>query len=465
MKQMDHAEQIKLFTAALGSTNVVSTPEECSPYGEDRTKAFSGEARVVLLPESTADVSAVLTICHDHELPVYVRGGGTGVTGGAVPLESGIVLSMERMNRILEIDTKNMTATVEPNVITGRLHAECEKQGLLYPPDPASLDECTIGGNISENAGGPRAVKYGVTKDYVLGLEYVNARGEVGHCGGKFVKDATGYNLTALLTGSEGTLAVITKAILRLIPKPQVIKDLLLGFRTLDDAVDTVAEILQRKIVPTAIEFMEYGAISIVSRHKQGRIPFPDSKAQLLLQIDGSSIAEVDEKVRQISQIKQVDLEMVLEAENEEESAFLWSVRRGIKDAIGVFSPTYFAEDCVVPRSEIPSFAKAVKSRLDGFGVYSLLFGHAGDGNVHINILKREMKDHEWEEKKPLIKEALYKEAITHGGTISGEHGIGYLRVAYLEDAVGPTSYELMKAVKDAFDPKNILNRGKIFPA
>lgn len=447
----------------LPEERIITAAESLVAYNTDHTKGFSGRSALAVLPENSEEISLILSSCNDLGYPVYTRGGGTGVTGAAVPIDDGLVLSMERMNSILEIDTKNMTATVQPNVITGRLQSEAEKAGLFYPPDPASLDECTIGGNVSQNAGGPRAVKYGVTKDYVLGMECVLADGSIIKTGGKFVKNATGYNLGQLITGSEGTLCVMTKIIMKLIPKPALEYDILIPFNTLEAAIDTVAEILFNRITPSTIEFMEDEAIRLVANMRGGEIPFSDARAHLIVKIDGRRQEEIEDQLQTLYSLSSIDKNRMIIARSEEESRKVWQIRRSIRDALDHFSPVFFAEDCVVPRSEIPAFIKSIKSQLNRYGVNSVLFGHAGDGNVHIDVLKNNMDDAKWEHLKDRIRNMLYNEAISHGGQISGEHGIGYTRREFLERAVGKNEYHLMKQIKDIFDPNNILNRGKVF--
>lgn len=454
---------ISFLGQILPPERVITDGERIRLYDSDRAKGFSGRAGLVAMPVSTEEVSLILSTCNDLSFPVYPRAAGTGVTGAASPLDGGLVLSMEQMNRILEIDAKNMTATIEPHVITGELQKQAKEAGLFYPPDPASLNECTIGGNVSQNAGGPRAVKYGVTKDYVLGMECVRADGSVLVTGGKFVKNATGYNLAQLVTGSEGTLCVITKLIMRLIPHPALEYDLLIPFDTLEGAVDTVAEILFHKVVPSTIEFMEDEAIRLVARHRGGTIPFAGAKAHLIVKLDGRTADEIEYQLERILDLPAVDAKRMLIARTAEESINVWEIRRGIRDALDHFSPVFFAEDCVVPRSVIPGFIKSVKTQLDRFGVSSVLFGHAGDGNVHIDVLKYDMDEGEWTHKKDAIRNMLYNEAITHGGQISGEHGIGFTKKEFLERALGKNEYHLMKEIKQVFDPNNILNRGKLF--
>jgi glycolate oxidase len=459
----DKSELLRFLSQVLPSERIITDTNLTEKYNSDRTKGFSGSAGIVVLPENAEEISLVLSKCNEMNEPVYTRGGGTGVTGAAPPLDMGLVLSMERMNNILEIDTRNLTATVEPNVITGVLQTEVEKLGLFYPPDPASLDECTLGGNVSQNAGGPRAVKYGVTKDYVLGMECVLPDGSFIHSGGKFVKNSTGYNLTQLITGSEGTLCVMTKLFIKLLPKPVMEYDLLIGFSSLESAIDTVAAILFKRVVPSTIEFMEDEAIRLVSSYRGGDIPFADAKAHLIVKLDGRNQDEIEYQLEILKSLPEIDETKMMIARTKEESEQVWQIRRSVRDSLNHFSPVFFAEDCVVPRSEIPSFIKSIKSQLNMYKVNSVLFGHAGDGNVHIDVLKYDMDDAKFKDLKDRIRNMLYNEAISHGGQITGEHGIGYTRREFLERAVGKYEYSLMKQIKHVFDPNNILNRGKLF--
>ncbi len=414
--------------------------------------------------ESAADVSAVLRVCSELKIPVTPRGCGTGVTGGALAVAGGVVLSMERMNRILEIDTGNMTAVVEPGAVTGEIQKAARARGLMYPPDPASLETCSIGGNVSENAGGPRAVKYGVTRDYILGLEFVLPDGRVVETGGKTVKNVMGYNLTGIIIGSEGTLAVITKIYLRLIPAPPVSMDMLIPFPGLAEAIDSIYRITQSRIVPAAIEFMEEGALRLVSRHLQGTMLFPEAGAHLLIQVDGASREDVFRDIEGIAVAVSVPEENIILADSAFDRERIWKARRSIREAINLESPVFLAEDCSVPRSMIPQFLKSVKAHCDSRGLSSVMFGHAGDGNVHIDILKGDMPHDVWRAMLPGLKREIYVRALDLGGAISGEHGIGYLRREFLPMGLSDAAIDLHRRIKDAFDPDGILNPHKVLP-
>jgi len=449
---------------ALGSGKVVNDEFILQRYARDETSNLSCAPDIVVRAENTEDVSRVLRICNDLKMPVTPRGAGTGVTGGAVPVQGGVVLSLEKMNRILEIDRENMMAVVEPGVITHDLQQAAVSRGLMYPPDPASLESCSIGGNIAENAGGPRAVKYGTTKDYVVGLQMVLADGTILDSGGKIVKNATGYNLCGIVLGSEGTLAVVTRIYLKLIALPPVTRDILIPFNTMEKAVAGVNAILLQKIVPATIEFMEQDAIDLVSRHVDGAVPFSDAGAHLLIQVDGETEDMVFGMIRRISDAVRVDAEKVLVADSASQSNRIWKARRSIREAITARSPVFLAEDCVVPRAVIHLFLNALKAYLGSSGLFSVMFGHAGDGNVHIDVLKEDMDDDRWQEMIPGIKREIYARAIDLGGTITGEHGIGLLRKDYLPMALTDPQIMLQQRIKKAFDPNMILNPGKIFP-
>ncbi len=448
----------------LGAGRVITDDDIRDVYAVDETSDLKAFPDLVVRAENTDEVSLVMKACCELGVPVIPRGAGSGVTGGALATEGGLVLSMERMNRIVEIDRENMVAVVEPGAITGEIQKAALEAGLMYPPDPASLDICSIGGNVAENAGGPRAVKYGITKDYVLGLECVLPDGSIINTGGKMVKNVTGYNLTGIIIGSEGTLAVVTKIILRLLPAPKVTRDLLIPFATLDDAVDAVYAIISNRVIPATIEFMEQDAIELVSKFLNSEMPFPEAGAHLLIQVDGNIEDEVYRDMEKIGEVVEVDPEKIIAAESDLQRERLWKARRSIREAIHDESPVFLAEDCSVPRSKIPEFLKSLKGYLKSENLSSVMFGHAGDGNVHIDILKGDMEYDDWKSMLPGLKEEIYRRAIEVGGTISGEHGIGATRKEYLPLAMNEASIELHRRIKAAFDPKGILNPGKVLP-
>ncbi len=454
---------LKELYERLPSSAIISDSDILAPYQKDHTSGIEGSALLVIRATSTEEVSAVLSLCHSYRVPVTPRGAGTGVTGGAVPLSGGIVLSLEKMNRIIEIDRENSVAIVEPGVITAMLQNAAMEEGLLYPPDPASLDSCSMGGNVAENAGGPHAVKYGTTGDYLLGLECVLPDGSIIETGGKYVKNATGYNLTGILLGSEGTLAVITRIIVRLIPNPTETMDLLIPFLDLKSAMNAVQEILSARIVPAVLEFMERDAISLVAKHRGGNIPFPDAEAHLLLRLDGFSGAEIDRQLDALHTLSGINPDRVVAAPSGPQREALWKARRSIREAIEAESPVFFAEDSVVPRSRIAAFITGLKKELDLMDVRSVMFGHAGDGNVHVDILRDNRSEANWQKLIPRVKELIYRTALSEGGTLSGEHGIGAIRREYLHLALSEAEIDLHRRLKKAFDPLGILNPGKIY--
>ncbi len=459
----DYARIADELSRLGGNIRVVTDPDILETYAKDETSDLRAMPDILVRAETTDDVRLVLSYCNERSIPVIPRGAGTGVTGGAVPVMGGVVLSLEKMNRIIEIDMENMVAVVEPGAVTRDIQEAAQARGLMYPPDPASLDSCSIGGNVAENAGGPRAVRYGTTKDYVLGLEFVLADGSVITTGGKIVKNATGYNLSGILVGSEGTLAVVTKIFLRLVPAPSASVDMLIPFTSIQDAAVAVTEILQSGIVPATIEFMERDAIALVAGHLGREVPFPAAGAHLLIQVDGSSEQAVMEDLGRIGRAVSVDQEKMLIAGSPAQRERLWKARRSIRESITSVSPVFLAEDCVVPRSRIPEFLTGLKEYFGSKGLRSVMFGHAGDGNVHIDVLKGETGYDAWKAALPELKRAIYRRALALGGTITGEHGIGCIRKDYLCLACGDAEIELLKRIKKAFDPKGILNPGKIF--
>lgn len=453
----------KILLQTLGEGKVVTAPDLLDNYSRDETSGLQGAPDIVVRAACKEDVVSAMAACREHNVPVTPRGAGTGVTGGAVPVQGGVVLSVERMNRIIEIDRENLVAVVEPGVITAELQNRALELGLFYPPDPASLDSCSIGGNVAENAGGPRGLKYGTTKDYVLGLEVVLPDGSLISTGGKTVKNATGYNLTGLFAGSEGTLGIITKVYLKLIPAPLFTQDLLIPFDSIEDAVQTVTLLLSNGIFPATIEFMEEDAIQLVTAYLKETVPFQDAKAHLLVQLDGDTQEGIYQVLEKITKIEQIDSTHIYSAQTASQKERLWKTRRSIRESIRAASPVFFGEDCVVPRVCIPEFLKGLKQYFCLMNVQSVMFGHAGDGNVHINVLKGEMDNQRWKTIVPDIKKEIYTRAVQLGGTITGEHGIGVLRKDYITIALSEKEIELSKKIKAVFDPQSLLNPGKIF--
>ena len=454
----------RLLQENLDPHKVLRDADILEGYSRDETPDMAAAPDILVRAENADDVSRTLKLCSEHKIPVTPRGAGTGVTGGALPVMKGVVLSLEKCNRILEIDRDNMVAVVEPGAVTGDIQKAALEQGLMYPPDPASLETCSIGGNVAEGAGGPRAVKYGTTKDYILGLEFVLPDGSLIQTGGKIVKNATGYNLAGILIGSEGTLAVITKIYLKLIPAPKVTLDVLLPFDSLDQAIDAVHAVLMNRVIPATLEFMEQDAISLVSKHIQNTIPCADAGAHLLIQIDGNTEDRVLDDLQAIVEASRINADKMFVAQSPSQKERLWKARRSIRESIQAESSVFAAEDCVVPRAGIPQFVKELKAYFQNKALRSVMFGHAGDGNVHIDVLKDAIAYAEWKKMLPDIKREIYRRALACGGTITGEHGIGCLRKEYLPLALSSDAIDLSRRIKAAFDPGMILNPGKIFP-
>jgi len=459
------SEVVEALRQTVGEGNVLVDDEALEPYTHDETVGLRADPEAVVKVTSAEQVSEVLKLAQRERIPVTPRGAGYGLSGGAVAVRGGIVLSTEKMNRILEIDRENLMVTVEPGVITGDIHRAVEAEGLFYPPDPASLDSCTIGGNVAEGAGGPRAVKYGITKDYVCGLEAVLPSGEIVQMGGKLVKNVTGYSLIQLLIGSEGTLAVVTKIILRLLPLPKVQVDLLVPFDKFQEAADTVSDIIAHQILPTAIEFMEQDSMLAVERLLERKVPFSDAAAHLLIQLDGNTQEAVEADMETVGELcLEHGARDVLVAQDRPTRDRLWEARRMIIESLNHESPINHMEDVVVPRAEIHRLLKGIKEIAGQHGVRIISFGHAGDGNVHINVLKDDLAEDQWEALVPVVTEEIYRQALSLGGTITGEHGIGATRRRYLPLAVDSAQIEIMRHIRAVFDPNRILNPGKIFP-
>jgi glycolate oxidase len=460
-----NAEIIAELRRIVGESNVITDAERLERYSHDETVGLRADPDVVVRPTSADQVAAVFRLAQRSRIPVTPRGAGYGLSGGAVPMLGGIVLSVEKMTRILEIDRDNLMVTVEPGVITGDIHRAVEAEGLFYPPDPASLDSCSIGGNVAECAGGPRAVKYGVTKDYVCGLEVVLPSGDVITTGGKLVKNVTGYNLVQLLVGSEGTLGVVTKIVLRLLPLPKVQVDLLVPYDDFQAAADTVSDVIAHRILPTAIEFMEQDSLVAVERLTGTKVPFADAQAHLLIQLDGNSREAVDADLEVVGELcLSHGARDVLVADDQITRDRLWDARRKIINALNNESPMNHMEDVVVPRAGIPVLLRGIKEIAAEHDVRIVCFGHAGDGNVHVNVLKDRVPDDRWETIVPDISEAIFRLTLSMGGQITGEHGVGVTRRPYLTMALDETQITLMRSIRDVFDPARILNPHKIFP-
>jgi glycolate oxidase len=450
-------QQIKQI---VGDENVFMTKEERLCYGYDSTP-ISFLPDLVVRPVSTEEVQAIIKLANKHLFPVIPRGAGTGLSGGSLPVEGGVVIDLTRMNKILEIDEENLVAVVETGVITYQLQQEVEKIGLFYPPDPASLKTSTIGGNIAECAGGPRAFKYGVTRDYVLGLEVVTPAGQVIRTGGKTVKTVTGYDLTRLYTGSEGTLGIITKAYLRLIPKPEAKKTLMAVYGKLDEAAHSVTLIIKKGIIPVTLEMMDDRTIQCVENYKHMGLPL-DAEAILIIEVDGPRVLLDDQAMEIADLCRSNGAREVKIADTEEEREEIWAARRSVSAAVVQIKPTKISEDISVPRSAIPETVRRLKEIASRYDLNLVIFGHAGDGNLHPNILCDKNDPDEMKRVEKAIGE-LFEVAVELGGTLSGEHGIGIMKAPYLKLETGEAGYEVMQNIKKALDPNNILNPGKIF--
>jgi len=444
----------------VGKEHVHSEPEERVCYSYDATNQ-SYLPDLVVFPGNAQEVSDIVKLANEEKFPVIPRGAGSGFTGGTLPVEGGLVLVMTRFNRIIEIDTENLIAFVEPGVVTGNFQKEVEKLGLFYPPDPASLKFSTLGGNVAECAGGPRAVKYGVTKDYVIGLEIVLPTGEIISTGVRTVKGVVGYDLTKLMVGSEGTLGVITRIIVKLLPLPASKKTILAVYPKLEDAARTVTGITASKITPSALEFMDHSAIVCVEDFLRIGLPI-EAEAILLLEVDGDPYIVGRDAARIQDICMRYGASRVEIAEDEESEENLWRARRAISPSLLKISPTKINEDITVPRSKIPDILRKINEIAKRSGLDIVNFGHAGDGNIHVNIMIDKRKEEDVSRAHEAVKE-IFQATLTMGGTISGEHGIGITKAPYLRMELGDLGVEIMKRIKRVFDPNNVLNPGKIF--
>ncbi len=452
------------LTEISGPKAVFNCEEMIDKYSRDETIGLSFPPEAVVLPATVKEIQDVFHLAVSESIPITPRGLGTGLSGGAVPLYGGIVLSLERMNSLIEIDRENLMAVTEPGIITGELQQTIEAQGLFYPPDPASLESCSIGGNVAEGAGGSRAVRYGTTKDYVQGLEMVLPNGEVIHTGGKVVKDVTGYNLTQLLIGSEGTLAVVTRIILRLIPLPKLRMDLLVPFNSIEKTTKTVSEIIEAKIVPTAIEFMENNCFELAENHIKRKLAFREAAAHLLVTLDGNHQEALEESRNHVGEIcERNGAYDIYVAQTRPDIERMWEGRKCLFEAANLVGGMYKSLDVVVPRSQIPILVQKIQKISELHDIQAMSFGHAGDGNVHVLFFKGELFDDVWDSHIPLAERELYKETVDLGGRITAEHGIGLLRKKYLHMNIGINQIDVLRQLKRAFDPKSILNPGKIF--
>ncbi len=440
--------------------------EKLQEYGHDETENLVFPPHIVLLPETTEEIASILSYCNANKIPVTPCGARTGLSGGALPIYGGVLVSMEKFNKILHIDENNLQVTTEPGVITEVLQNKVAEKGLFYPPDPASKGSCFIGGNISENSGGPKAVKYGVTADYVLNLEVVLPTGEIIWTGANVLKNATGYNLTQLIVGSEGTLGIVTKIVLRLLPKPTHDLLMLVPFFSAEQACAAVPEIFKAGVIPSGMEFMERDAIDWTLKFVDDiHIEIKDNhQAHLLIEVDGWNEEVLLQECEKIAEIvERFGCDEILFAENQAQKDGLWKLRRKVGEAVKSHS-IYKEEDTVVPRYELPKLLKGVKDIGAKYGFKSVCYGHAGDGNLHVNIIKGELSDDFWHNQLHIAIREIFELTVALGGTISGEHGIGLVQKNYMDIAFSPIQLNLMKSIKQIFDPNKILNPGKIFP-
>jgi glycolate oxidase len=445
----------------LGEENVSSALADKITHSYDATqKRYLPD--VVVHAESAEQVRQVVQLANTKKIPVLPRGAGSGFTGGSLPVEGGIVLVLTGMSRILEIDTENLIAVVEPGVITAELQKEVERLGLFYPPDPASKEFCTLGGNVAECAGGPRCVKYGVTKDYVMGLEVVTPTGEIIRTGGRTMKNVVGYDLTKLFVGSEGTLGIVTQIILKLLPKPEAKKTMLIQFESIEGAAQAVSAIIRAKIIPTTLEFLDAATIACI--RADSKILLPEScQALLIIEVDGDREALDSQTQRILALIKAFGAVDTRIAATHQESEEIWQVRRNVSPSLRKINPDKFNEDIVVPRSKVPDMIRALERISKESRVPIINFGHAGDGNIHVNVMV-DLKEEGMEATAHKVMTKIFQTTTALGGSISGEHGIGISKAPYLSLELDQATISAMRAIKTALDPNNIMNPGKIFP-
>ena len=453
-------EVIERLRSIVGTENVIVEPDRVEPYGADAVKEkFPPEA--VVFPATTAEMVAIVKLANEHDFPITARGGGVGYTGGAVPIEGGIVIGTDSMNRIIEINADDLYCVCQPGITTFALQQEVEKHGVFFPPDPASYRDSYIGGNIAENAGGMRTPKYGNTKRYVLGLEVVTATGEVIRTGGKTEKNVVGFDLTGLMCGSEGMLGIITEATLKLLPMTETTSTVRASFRSMEAACKVLTKFTPEGILPMAMEVIDKYCIEAIEQNYAFGLS-PDAAAILLVAVDGSC----EEVEKHASRIESILAENggfeVLRALSKDDEDRLWDVRRAISPSLMKFGTLKINEDVVVPRSKVPELVARIEQIGKRHNTFVANFGHAGDGNIHVNfVLDRENPD-EIARARECVKET-FQLAVELGGTISGEHGIGYVKAPYMDYAIDHPTLEVMKAIKTVFDPKGILNPGKMF--
>ena len=457
-------DDVFFFQKAISDNNVFLDDKTLDEYSHDETEDLKFYPSIVLKPNNTNEISAIIKYCNERMIPVTPCGARTGLSGGSLPIMGGVVLSTENLNSIISIDERNMQATVEPGVINQIFRDTVEQKGLFYPPDPASKGSSFLGGNLAENSGGPKALKYGVTKDYVLNLEVVLPTGEIIWTGANVLKNSTGYDLTSLMVGSEGTLGVITKIVFKLISLPKKDITLLVPFDSAENACKAVSAIFICGITPSALEFIERDAIDWTIKYTDINMKIEDNvQAHLLIEVDGNDIEQLYVDCEKISDVlNNFNCGNILIADSNEQKDRLWKMRRLVGEAVKSNS-IYKEEDTVVPRAELPKLLKGVKKIGEKYGFQSVCYGHAGDGNLHVNIIKGDMSDKKWNNKLHKGIREIFTLTKNLGGTISGEHGIGLVQKPYIDIVFSKKEIEIQKEIKKIFDPNNILNPGKIF--
>ena len=460
---------ISSLVQIVGKENVIVDKKTLEDYAHDETPLYKSMPDVAVKSGSTEEVSEIMKLASANMIPVTPRGGGTSLSAGAVPIHGGIVLLLERMNKIKEIDKKNMMVIVEPGIITEQLGNELAKHGLFFPPDPVSLDSCMIGGNIAECAGGPRAMKYGVTKNYVLGIEVVLPDSTIQQYGGKLLKNVTGYDIIDLIIGSEGTLAIVTEAILKVLPVPTVIIDLLVPFKCVEDSVNFGIDVMQTGLMPAAIEFMEGDVYRLVAKYLGRNLPFAEANAQIIVELDGNNRELLCKQYDEIGNIalKHGALDVFV-GESAKDRERIWEPRKNASDALKDQSKLLAREDLVVPKDKIPELIARLKQCVKQYNAHLYAFGHLGDGNIHSDIAVSDYGDDkkfDYSNKRWIneMRRDVYEITLSLGGAITAEHGIGLSKIEYLEMALDKKQLEIMRSIKKIFDPNNILNPGKIF--
>ena len=463
-KKIDNTD-IEFFRSVIGEAYVITSHDGLTKYAKDETEYLTFYPEVVLKPANTDEISKVMKYCNEHLIPVSARAAGTGLSGNSLCIYGGVMLTIERLNKILNIDEQNLQVTTEPGVITEHLQNTVKEKGLYYPPDPSSRGSSFIGGNVACNSGGPRAVKYGVVKDFVLNLEVVLASGEVIWTGANVLKNSTGYNFTQLMVGSEGTLGIITKIVLKLVPHPKFNLVMLAPFTSMEQAAGAVAAIFQAGIVPSCLEFMERDAIDWVCKWL-GDVTIPiadDVRANLLIELDGNDMDVLYKESEKLYEVMTgFDCGEILFADSDAQKADLWRMRRNVANAVKTTSTT-IEEDTVVPRFYLPQLMVHIKEVGKKYNFRSVCYGHAGDGNIHVRIIKDDLTDDYWKNEVPKGVREIFEKVVELGGTISGEHGIGWVQRRYMDIKFPAMHIELMRQVKAVFDPRGVLNPGKIF--